>query len=419
MKLLVYIILALVFSAFIVNYVSTYNDYILFTLGDWVIQLSLILFIILLVVTFALLYFCIRTLFFFLEIPVNYKQKIKQRRAILSEKFLTKGLYALTEGKWKQAEKLLMKGAKYSSVPVINYLGAAKAAQNQGKTTKRNNYLQQACLDSSGAKAAIELTRTKLQQEQNHPEQSIATLSHLREVMPDNLQVRLMLLESYQKQGNLSDAIDIAKEIEQQKLMPMDEIKSIQLTLYTGMLRQKTNSQIEALGNRWQDIPDKLKKDPLLIQVYVEEKIKFNDTKDCEILLRRALKKEFLHALVRLYGLVQGDDDRQQLEFAERLLKHHSHDPVLLLTLGRLCVRNNLWGKAKAYLEESIEICPTPEAFRELGLLLEAQGEFSLAIISFQKGLNLATQHQAMTTGYDALSNNQQLLFEDNRKSGL
>ena len=62
----------------------------------------------------------------------------------------------------------------------------------------------------------------------------------------------------------------------------------------------------------------------------------------------------------------------------------------MLLTLGRLCKKNHLWGKAKAYLERSIEAQPNPEAYQELATLLEQQGEPVAAAAYYQKGLNMA-----------------------------
>ena len=46
-------------------------------------------------------------------------------------------------------------------------------------------------------------------------------------------------------------------------------------------------------------------------------------------------------------------------------------DPVLLLAASRLCMQNQLWGKARGYLEACIGRNGPPQAYRELGQLLE------------------------------------------------
>ena len=95
--------------------------------------------------------------------------------------------------------------------------------------------------------------------------------------------------------------------------------------------------------------------------------------------------------MLGLYGLVEGKDIARQLKFAESFLSSHARESVLLLTLGRLSVKNKLWGKARTYLEESIDINPLPEAYRILASVLDELGEHGAAAVQYQMGLELAT----------------------------
>ena len=63
---------------------------------------------------------------------------------------------------------------------------------------------------------------------------------------------------------------------------------------------------------------------------------------------------------------------------------------MLLLAAGRSCIRNELWGKARSYLESSLAIRPTPEAYHELGQLMLQLGEKEAATSAFAKGLTLS-----------------------------
>ena len=62
---------------------------------------------------------------------------------------------------------------------------------------------------------------------------------------------------------------------------------------------------------------------------------------------------------------------RSRLAKAEDWLTRNPRDPQLLLTLGRLCVQSQLWGKAESYLEASLAIEPGWEAHVELAHLAE------------------------------------------------
>jgi HemY protein len=111
--------------------------------------------------------------------------------------------------------------------------------------------------------------------------------------------------------------------------------------------------------------------------------------KQAEQLLVSELKRSWNQRLVYLFGDLQVEDAGSQLDLAERWLEQHPRDPVLLLTLGKISSRNQLWGKARSYLESSIEQHATAEAYRLLGALLERVGEADEASACYRRGLEL------------------------------
>ncbi|MDX1490840.1 MAG: hypothetical protein R3332_06105 [Pseudohongiellaceae bacterium] len=60
----------------------------------------------------------------------------------------------------------------------------------------------------------------------------------------------------------------------------------------------------------------------------------------------------------------------KKMQKAESWLNEHGEDAQLLLALGRLSLRNELWGKAREYFERSLRKSNEPEAFAELARLL-------------------------------------------------
>ena len=75
-----------------------------------------------------------------------------------------------------------------------------------------------------------------------------------------------------------------------------------------------------------------------------------------------------------LYAQCRAPDATRQLETAERWLVSHSHDAALLYTLGRLCERQQLWGKAQTYLEASLALDNHWRAHVALGIRAEVNG---------------------------------------------
>lgn len=392
MKFLLTLLLALLFAAGIGAFAVNDSGYILITVADWTVQTSVVLFVTALVLLFAALYLCLRGLFRLLNLPTDMKRWRSNRQQQLSSKYLTQGLLALVEGRWKDAEKDLIKGANYSEAPLINYLCAARAAQRLGHIEHRDHYLRLAQAQS-GTKAAIGLTRAELQISQQQNELALATLNRLQEDKSGQNQVKLMLLETYTRLKAWKDVLKILPDIERHKLLPRESILARELEAWAGLLREAGEAiDKNTLEQTWQDIPKKLRREFYLLEVYTLEKLRFADAADCEPLLRKALKQRWDSELVRLYGLVQGTEPAGQLNFAESLLGSHARDPDLLLSLGRLSMRNGLWGKAESYLKESIQIRPVPETYRELAILLEKQGDYAAAASYYQQGLSLATE---------------------------
>ena len=75
------------------------------------------------------------------------------------------------------------------------------------------------------------------------------------------------------------------------------------------------------------------------------------------------------------YGEHDFSASPQQLLVAESWLMERPANSNLLLSLGRICMRNELWGTAKEYYEASIKITPCAEAYGELSRLLKHLGE--------------------------------------------
>ena len=73
--------------------------------------------------------------------------------------------------------------------------------------------------------------------------------------------------------------------------------------------------------------------------------------------------------------------------FAEQQLKERPNDPLLLLTLGRLALRVNDLEKAREYLQTGLSIKGLAELHAEMGKVMLAEGDETLACEHFQLAL--------------------------------
>lgn len=393
MKLILVSLFCLILIISVGMYFSNESGQVVLMFADYTVQSSPGFLALSLLVCFILFYIIIRVIFVLIDLPKNYRRWTKTRRHSKSEYYLAQGFLALTEGNWRAAERSFNSGAPYSRLPIVNYLGAARAAQQQGKIELRDHYLRLAYTEESSSYYAVGVTRAELQLNQHQTEEAYATLKHIDTEKPGQGQIKLMLLDVSTRLKDWEQSLTLLHEVGNKGLMPSEKVKAGQLQAYAHILTEAGKSgNVLDLNQAWNNIPKQLKKELYLIEVYVTARLGYADTSDCEPLVRQVIKHNHDPALVRLYGLIDGTNLDKQLAFIEKLLDGRSGDCILQLSAGRLYKRAQLWGKAKACLEKSLKIEPTPEVCYELATMYEAKGDKDTANTYFRKGLALISE---------------------------
>ena len=391
MKTLLLCLLALLTAVLVASVAGSDTGYVVFTLAGWTVKTSATFFVIVFFLSLILFYVVVRSIVRFFQMPEDVRVWRKHRHQRRAEKYLTEGLLHMTEGRWHLAEKDFRRSAPYSRAPYVNYLCAARAAQESGNIESRDDYLRLAYQNNPDASLAVGITQAELQLSQKQTEQALATLKDLQLKQPGQSQVKQLLLHTYTDMHDWQSVLDLIPAVEKAGLYSHEQIQAKQLEAFAGLLKEAGQSDdLQRLNKTWENIPKKLKQHFYLIEVYVTERLRFDDTADCEALLRTAIKRQWDEVLVRLYGLVSAHDLSKQLAVAESYLQTHARDAVLLLTLGRICKRNQLWGKAKDYLQESLDAQPNPEAYYEFAQLHEHEGQAEQAALCYEKGLKLS-----------------------------
>ena len=109
-----------------------------------------------------------------------------------------------------------------------------------------------------------------------------------------------------------------------------------------------------------------------------------------QAIIEQALEREWSPGLIALYGECASADALPQIERAEKWLRSHARDPALLLALGKLCMRQSLWGKAQSYIEASLALEPTHDGHMTLAALMESLGKPQEAVQHFRRSAELA-----------------------------
>ena len=366
------------------------TGYVLFGRGYNTLEMSLTLFLVLLLLSYIFGYVLLRFVIRSWTMPHELKQWRSNQQAEKARKTSLQGLINLSQGQWKKAERLLTRAVKNSDMPLLNYLSAAKAAQKQNAPERRDHYLALAHKSMPDADFSVKLTQAELQFAHGQNEQALATLVHLHNLSPKHPHIMVLLTKIYQDVKSWDDLRKLLPQLHKQKVFPERKLLQIEKETYIELMQQSDwSNNFDKLMQLWQNISRELKKDVDLIAIYCNKLIELNQNDEAEHILRNYLRKEWDHKLIKLYGLVKSSQLEKQLLFAESLSRDHDNNPLLLLTLGRLCMYNDLWGKARAYLEASVGNRELEETYKELGLLMEYLNEPKLAAEYFKKGLFL------------------------------
>lgn len=372
------------------------NGYILIGYDVWSIEGSLALFILLDVILFAVLYFTIRFFIRLWQTPNTVKTWHHHRQIRLAQRSLTRGLLEMAEGDWKGAEKRLLKHAANAETPLLNYLAAARAAQLQGEHERRDHYLQLAHESMPSADIAVSLTQAELQLAHQQMEQALATLKHLKSIAPKHVYVLKLLSELYQQLGDWQQLQELLPELKKRKACSTAELEQLEGRVHLFSLQQAAGKDLAALENAWKQIPRKKRFQTNLVIEYSRHLVSLNEPdkaiKEINQCLNKHRDEKWDEGILIAYGNIDGSNPASQLTVAENWLKIKSSNPALLLMLARLSLKARLWGKARSYLEASIEIQPTISAYHELGNLLEQMGETEKAREYYRLGLDIDSE---------------------------
>ncbi|MEM9402725.1 MAG: heme biosynthesis HemY N-terminal domain-containing protein [Pseudomonadota bacterium] len=385
MKLGIAVIVAAIVAVFAAEFLVEDYGYVYIDFRGYRVEMNLIT----LAVIFVLAVFAIWFVRKLLIAPRLVGEAAGRYRAARAGDKLMRGMIEVAEGNFAKGEKLLGRAATTSDAPLFNYLQAARAAHLQGNVARRDEWLKLAYEDTPGAGNAVLLTQAELQIDSGQYEQAVATLRKLDENSHNHGYALVLLGKVYFNLGDWQNLADALPRIQKHGRISADKLNEWSLRVHSEALRGA--AEPEEVTAAYAAVPRKLQSEPRILEDYFEALIRTGQHDKAEIELGKAIGKEWRGFLVRLFGKVEGNDASKQLKKAESWLNQHPEDPDLLLAAARLCLRNELWGKARSYLESVITLRPSPEAYQVYGKLLNQLGEADAAAEAFREGLGLVS----------------------------
>jgi HemY protein len=378
------IVLVLALGAVAGHYLMAENGYVLVSFRGYVVEMSVP------VALFVLLlgYIGVRLVAWLWRVPRELGEATARARVRWAGRQATRGYIAIAEGKLAQGERLLTRGARRSGAPLMNYLAAARLAHQQSDPDRRDGWLRLAYEQEPAAADAVLLAQAEMQMDDQEFDKALATLTRVREHNPKHAQALRLLAALYWRRHEWRALVDLLPALRAVPPLPPEKLNRWTTDAFVALLDAPGLDET-AITRLWEEVPRALRREPRLVLARARALARCGAVSVAEAEVRRALRDAWDADLIRLYGELELPEVGQQLKNAESFLRERPEDPDLLLTVGRLSFRNQLWGKARSYLETSLSIRPAAETCEVLGQLLQRIGDREAAARAFERGLAL------------------------------
>jgi len=368
--------------------------YVLVVSPPYRIELSLNLLLLLLAAAFLVFYLIVRMIAATVHLPGQVREYRAARRRRKARATLAGALHEYFAGRYARAEKAAQRALDMGEQPDLSAVLAARAAHGLGAYERRDDYLARAAAAGGDQRMQV-VTEAELLLEQRRLEEALDALRRLPR--PHTAALRLEL-KAQEQLRNWDQTLALVNELQRRKVFDTEQATQIRRVALVENLRRKA-LDVAALEEAWHKTPAKERTDSQIAAAAARCFIALGGCAQAHRIIEEALESSWDSEIVALYAECDGGDALRRIERAESWLKSYPRDAVLLLTLGKLCGGQELWGKAQSYLEASIAVDPTYSAHLALAGLHERLGNAEVARFHQRASLDLALSHLKAVTG--------------------
>lgn len=351
---------------------ARYNEgYALFVLPPWRVELSLNLLLLLALGGFLALHLLLRTATMVLGLPAQVAAFRARRARVRGAAAIQDAWRLLLEGRFGHALKSAELAYNASQSPGMAALIAQLAAHGMGDPAKGEQWRERVGSRPGDAlRTARLMVEATIAVESLNFDQARQALDTLGREKGRHIAALRLSLKTQQGLGNWREALALIRQLEKHHAMTPAQAEVLRLRAHRENLRTLGDDR-DGLVQYLTRIPDRERRESRLALEGARRLIAIGDCVEAARLIEDALEEQWDSALVSAYGECKGGDVLSRISHAEKWLPAHPRDERLLLTLGRLCRRQQLWGKAQSYLEASLSVQPMRETHVELARLLD------------------------------------------------
>lgn len=375
------------------------DGYLLIAYGTKTIEMTLWVAALAVVALYLLLWFARKLLLGSAEMVRRFREIFLFGSVERAQKRAANGMVDYLTGDWLEARKKLLRTLDKVEYPLANYIAAARSSFEMGDEAEADNILDKA-LTLGHSELPVALTRARLHVQAQRYEEAINILKPIDIKMPRQAAVLDLMHHIYIAQKNWRALEELFPVMRKAKVLSNIEFDALEQMLACEKMKALSEQvksllvaeRLPALQTLWKTYSRSLQKNSAVITAYAEALATHYQDQDAEILVRKALSNEWYEPLVNLYGRLQVKEIHSQIRTLEAWIKQKPQDATLLLSIGRVMLRNQQWELARDYFQRSMNLQASVESTMEMARLMEKMGDHKKSSDLYQQGLLLAEQ---------------------------
>ena len=362
------------------------EGYALFVAPPYRVELTLNTFLILLVVLVVVVHALLRVLSRLSRLPRDVREHRRRQQLQRARARFDSAVVALIEGRGGKARQYAGEALEIPQSSPVAALVGARAALDMRDYDAALALLARPDAQVTSLAVPRLMLEAEIALERGQPSEALARLADLRREAGLHTAALRLELRALSAAGRHGDVPALVDQLVKRKVYEPEQAHVLRARAHADAIAALAH---DATGLRayWGRLTDADRAQPMVAEAAARAYLGQQADREAAEIIVRALERTWEPRLVQWYAECRTPDPTRQLETAERWLVEHSQDAALLYALGRLCERQELWGKAQTYLEASLALdnhwrthVALGELFATLGRTDEANAHLAAAL---------------------------------------
>ena len=315
----------------------------------------------------------------------EYRLRRQQEQAVDA---LRDTVLAFFEGRLGRAERFARTALANPSTASAAALVAARAAHRMQERERRDQWIKDAAADPRSAQAVL-MSQAELAVEDRRTAEAIDLVEQIRARGARHVVSLRTALRANEQAGRWDEVLSILRLVEKRDALHPAATLQLRIKAVESLLAEKSGDAA-AVALIWRGLKADERAIPGVASRVASALSAADADQEARNILETALDVDFDESMVQTYGALDHVPTRNRLDRLEGWRQRYGDQPLLLLTLGRVCAAERLWGKAEEYLVLAVRREPSVTTHVALAELFESLGRAQEAAQQYRAAAQLA-----------------------------